>query len=341
MSSQPPAQTSLPSRTSLMVAAGRAFGAREPDPTVRNPDLLAEKLFGPEELALIQEHPIGAALANPDAAPAFEAITTAAMMLIRTKFIDEKIRQSIENGATQFVILGAGFDTRAYRLEGLLQKGELLQHAELLQNLKVFEVDSAATQTHKRRRAEIALGPPPASLTYVTIDFNRDKLNGALLSSGFNPSEKTVFIWEGVSMYVAEAGVRETLRAIAQAAPGSTLVMDYTTQSMLEFMTQFPEIGPTKLLAKWGEPWVFGLPDGQEREFFAEAGLEAREIFPMFSPDTFKKYLTRADGTVLGAPPPGAQRPQISPEAQSAMAALAKRGGSFYTLAELAVPAAR
>lgn len=328
-----PLSSPLPSRTSLMVAAGRALGAREPDPAVRNPDMLAEKLFGPEELALIQEHPIGAALLlPPGTAPAYEAVTTAAMMLIRTKFIDEKIRQAIENGATQLVILGAGFDTRAYRF------------TELLEKAKVFEVDSEATQTHKRRRAEAALGPAPANLSYVTIDFNRDeldspdKLNHALLRAGFHPAEKAVFIWEGVCMYVAEAGVRETLRAIAQAAPGSTLVMDYTTRGMLEFMTQFPEVGPTRLLAKWGEPWVFGLRDGQEREFFAEVGLETREIFPMFSPEVFKKYLTRADGTVFGAPPPGAERPQLSPEAQSAAAAVAKRGGSFYTLAELAVP---
>ena len=64
MSSQVPAGAVLPSRTSLMVAAGRALGAREPDPAMRNPDLLAEKLLGPEEIALIQEHPIGAACSN-------------------------------------------------------------------------------------------------------------------------------------------------------------------------------------------------------------------------------------------------------------------------------------
>jgi methyltransferase (TIGR00027 family) len=310
-----------------MVAAGRALGAREADPAMRNPDSLAEKLLGPDELALIEEHPIGAALLkNPSDTPAYEAMGTAMMMLIRTKSIDEKLQQAIDNGVRQYVILGAGFDTRAYRF------------AELLKDARVFEVDSSATQRHKRGRAEQVLGPAPANLTYVTIDFNRDKLGETLLRAGYNPAEKTFFTWEGVTMYVAEEGVRETLRAVAQAAPGSTLVLDYTTQAVLDFMAKFPEFGPAKFLAKWGEPWVFGMPDGHEREFFAEVGLETREMSPIFGPESIKKYLTRADGTILGAPSPNAPRPQLSPEAQSAASVLAKNGSSFYSLAELAVP---
>jgi methyltransferase (TIGR00027 family) len=297
---------------------------------MRNPDLLAEKLLGPEELALILEHPIGAAVADPGAVPNFEAVGTAAMMLIRTKFIDEKLRQAIADGAAQFVILGAGFDTRAHRF------------ADLLKDVKVFEVDSIATQTHKRRRAEAALGPAPANLTYVTIDFNRDKLADALLWAGCDPAKKTFFTWEGVTMYVAEEGVRETLRAVARMAPGSRLVADYTTRAVLDFMEKFPQFGPSRFLTKWGEPWVFGLPDGHEREFFAEVGLETLELFPVLGPESIKRYLTRPDGTILGAPPPGAPpRPPLPPEAQSAMAVFAKSGSSFYTLAELAVPEQR
>lgn len=310
-----------------MVAAGRALGAREADPALRNPDLLAEKLLGPDELELIKEHPIGAALADTSGAkPAQDAIGTAVMMLIRTKFIDEKLQQAIENGATQVVILGAGFDVRAYRF------------AELLKDVKVFEVDGEATQNYKRRRAAAALGPAPANLTYVTVDFNRDKLGDVLLRAGYKPDRKTFFTWEGVSMYVNEVGVRETLRAIAQAAPGSTLLMDYTTRGALEFMEKFPQFGPTKLLAAWGEPWVFGMPDGKEREFFAEMGLDPRELFPVVSQEAAKRYLTRADGTILGAPSSDAPRPQLPPEAQSAVADLIKRGSSFYTLVELVVP---
>ncbi len=313
-----------------MVAAGRALGARGPDPAMRNPDLLAEKLLGPEELALIQEHPIGAALADSSGAfPGFEAMGTAIMMLIRTKFIDEKLERAVHDGATQFVILGAGFDTRATRF------------GDLLKAVRVFEVDSAATQQRKRQRVNAALGGAPPNLTYVTVDFNRDKLGDALRQGGYDPNRKTFFTWEGVSMYVAEEGVRETLRTIAtQSAPGSSLVMDYTTKVSLEFMARFPQLGSSKFLAAWGEPWVFGVPDGAEKEFFAGVGLEPREFFPAFGAEAIKRYLTKPDGTILGSPPPDTPRPEMPPEMKAAIAELGiKPGGSFYTLVELVVAA--
>jgi methyltransferase (TIGR00027 family) len=309
-----------------MVAAARALGARVPDPSMRNPDSLAERLLGPEEIGLINEHPIGAALADASgAAPAFEALTAANMMLIRTKFIDEKLEQAIQDGAKQLVILGAGFDTRAYRFAGQLK------------HMSVFEVDSAATQQRKRQRVDAALGGVPSNLTYVTIDFNRDKLGDVLRRAGYDANRKTFFTWEGVSMYVAEEGVRETLRTIAtQSAPGSSLVMDFTTKTSIEFMARFPQFGPGKLLAAWGEPWVFGVPDGAEKEFFEGAGLEVRELFPVFGPEAIKRYLTKPDGTILGAPPPDAPRPELPPEMKAALAEVGfKPGASFYTLVEL------
>jgi methyltransferase (TIGR00027 family) len=313
-----------------MVAAGRALGARVLDPAMRNPDVLAEKLLGPEELELIRDHPLAPALlGDPEATPAFEAMGTALMMLVRTKFIDEKLAGAIQDGATQFVILGAGFDTRAIRFH------------ELLKAARVFEVDSEATQQRKRQRVDAALGGAPSNLTYVTIDFNRDKLGDALRQAGYDPNRKTFFTWEGVSMYVAEEGVRETLRTIAtQSAPGSSLVMDYCTKATLDFMARFPELGSSRFLAAWGEPWVFGVPDGAEKEFFAEAGLEPKEFFPVLGPEAIKRYLTKPDGTILGAPPQGTPRPQLSPEAQAAIVAMnIKPGSSFYTLVELTVGA--
>lgn len=313
-----------------MVAAGRAMGARGPDPAMCNPDALAEKLLGPEELELIKEHPIGAALVDTSGAvPSYEAMATANMMLIRTKFIDEKLEHAIHDGATQFVILGAGFDTRATRFH------------ELLKAVRVFEVDSAPTQQRKRQRVDAALGGAPPNLTYVTIDFNRDKLGDALRQAGYDPNRKTFFTWEGVCMYIPEEGVRQTLRTIAmQSAPGSSLVMDFTTKTSLEFLARFPQFGMGKFLDAWGEPWVFGVPDGAEKEFFVGVGLEPREFFPAFGPESIKRYLTKPDGTILGAPPPDAPRPQLSPEMQAAIAEFGiKPGASFYTLVELVVAA--
>jgi methyltransferase (TIGR00027 family) len=163
-----------PSRTSIMVAAARAFGAREPDESVRNPDWLAVRLLGPEELELIREHPIAPAL-QQDYRQARQNPVIAGLsnfMLVRTRFIDDRLHAAIRNGATQLVILGAGFDTRAYRF------------ADLLQNVKAFEVDHHATQETKKRRLSQALGTLPANVCFVETDFRRDALADVLRAAG-------------------------------------------------------------------------------------------------------------------------------------------------------------
>jgi O-methyltransferase involved in polyketide biosynthesis len=139
---EPQPDQRLPSRTSILVAAGRAFGSREPDETVRNPDMLADRLLGDEELALISDHPLGQALKQDyhEASQNPAVLGLAWMMLLRTRFIDEALERAVKNGATQIVILGAGFDTRAHRFR------------HLLKHCKVIEVDAAPTQNHKRRR---------------------------------------------------------------------------------------------------------------------------------------------------------------------------------------------
>src|SRR5579872_7423939 len=131
-----------PSRTSIVVAALRAFGAREPDPAVRNPDWLAEKLITGVDLQLIREHPISQALQQDylTARRRQEISGMSNLMLIRTRFIDDHLQRALTGGIEQVVILGAGFDTRAYRF------------ADLLQQRKVFELDFPSTQQIKRRR---------------------------------------------------------------------------------------------------------------------------------------------------------------------------------------------
>lgn len=106
-----------------MVAAARAFGAHDPDPSVRNPDWLAEHLLGPDELQLISEVPLSAALAQDyrEAGRDPQVAGGAMLMIIRTRYIDERLVEAVRNGATQVVILGAGFDSRAYRLHELLR----------------------------------------------------------------------------------------------------------------------------------------------------------------------------------------------------------------------------
>ncbi len=302
-----------PSRTSLYVAAGRALGAREPDESVRNPDYLAERLLGPEERALVADQAVVQAL-DQDYAEArqnLEAMGSAMMMLIRTRFIEERLEQAVRDGASQVVILGAGFDTRAYRL------------AELLKDARIFEVDRPAMQQYKRRRiAETATQVPP-NLTYVPVDFRHDNLGDALRSAGHDPARKTFFIWEGVTMYLPETAVEETLRWVGAQATGSTIVFDFVGARVIEFMktvdvNTLPEAARKAIeriqRLEAGEPWIFGLLEDGEAEFLGKFGLKLRELLPVGGEKSRQSYLTRSDGTPFipipeGPRPAQAQRP--------------------------------
>jgi methyltransferase (TIGR00027 family) len=308
-----------------LVAAARSFGSHDPDPGVRNPDWLAERLLGPDELALIDEHPLRAALAQDyrEASRDMQVFGLTLMMLIRTRFIDDCLLNAVRNGTTQVVILGAGFDSRAYRFH------------EAMKDMAVFEVDSAATQALKKRRVDAVLGGLPRNVTYVPVNFSVDSLGTVLHEAGCDASKQTFFTWEGVSMYVGEDGVRETLRAMATgSAPGSSVVMDFAAAKMVEQFKQYSDVAAIKQFAVWEEPWLFGVPDGAEREFFAELGFDLAQMFPVYSVETMARYATRKDGTTFGMTP-GMPRPAPSQAANAA--AMSGRAGSFYSLAELTV----
>jgi methyltransferase (TIGR00027 family) len=316
-----------PSRTSIVVAALRAFGAREPDPGVRNPDWLAERLLGPADLQLIAEHPISGALKEDyqKGRQNQEVAGMSNLLLIRTRFIDDHLKAALENGATQVVVLGAGFDTRAYRFR------------DQLKGRKVFEVDYHSTQQIKKQRLEEALGSIPPHVQFAEIDFKRDTLRDVLRAKGYAPGEKTFFIWEGVSMYLSEQSVRDTLRTIANdSAPGSSLVMDFASQAMIDLLHKFPNIPQHKYTTAWGEPWIFGVPDGREPEFFLECGLRLRETLSFFRRDAAKRYLTRADGTSLGSVRGGSPRARFWTIVRLIGMFLTRRS-HWYSLADLVV----
>jgi methyltransferase (TIGR00027 family) len=140
------------------------------------------------------------------------------------------------------------------------------------------------------------------------MDFKKDALPDALNTSGYQATEKTFFIWEGVSMYLSEPAVRDTLRSISgYSASGSTLVMDFAEAAMIELLQKNPHLSQHNYTTHWGEPWIFGLPDMDEQTFFRECGLELRNILPFFSQEASRLYLTCSDGssfgTVRGGPP--------------------------------------
>jgi methyltransferase (TIGR00027 family) len=152
---------------------------------------------------------------------------------LRTRAIDEVVAAEASSGASQVVVLGAGLDARAWRMEGLA-------HAV------VFEVDHPSTQAFKRARLERAKGEAHADVRFVGVDFERDDVAERLDASGHRVDVRTVWIWEGVTMYLAREAVTATLDVAARrSAPGSVLAMTYATADYASRLTALrPLVGP-------------------------------------------------------------------------------------------------
>jgi methyltransferase (TIGR00027 family) len=291
------------SRTSIWAAAARALGAREPDTHVRNPDSLAERFLGPEQRHLLANHPLITALEQPDqdATQNMEVVGSARLLIARTRFIDERFEAALRDGVRQFVILGAGFDTRAYRFADKLREGH------------VIEIDQPEMQELKVKRIKEVVGGIPDHVTLAPIDFTSMKVGDVLSNAGFEPDQLALFIWEGVTMYLPEDSIKEVLRWVAgHACPGSSIIFDYSYSSAIQMfknidMNQLSEVAKQAVQRfrnlTAGEPWIFGLPDQNEKAFLSDLGFEIREILGVNSAEAIKKYLTRADGSIFGMMP--------------------------------------
>lgn len=328
----------MPSRTSIMVAAARALGASDPDPGVRNPDHLAAAFIGPAELALITGHPISKMLdmTYQEAIDNIPIAMLTSMMIVRTRFIDQALQRAVANGVTQVVMLGAGFDSRAYRF------------ADLLQHCRVIEIDAPSTQEYKKRRVVEALGKLPENLIYAPIDFARQSLSDVLNECGLRKDEKSFFIWEGVTMYLPEQSIQSVLETVAQhAPPGSTLVLDYVNSLGLAMMANNPQT-PVVSSACWGEPWVFGVPGDHGGDFFRELGFDPGVPLSTTDIEAIKRYAVRADGNTYAAETMEKMRVeaqarfQAAPTSPENLAQLESwkaitAAGGFYWFAELTV----
>jgi methyltransferase (TIGR00027 family) len=138
-------------------------------------------------------------------------------------------------------------------------------------------------------------------VVYAPIDFAREDLRGVLRRAGFQRELKTFYICEGLSMYVPEEGMRETLRVMAaESGPGSSVLFEYLNRGGLEVMRKHPT-GMLRNAVDWGAPFVFGVPEGQDREFFQGVGWELGQGLKIGSPESVKRYAMRRDGSYYGA----------------------------------------
>lgn len=183
-------------------------------------------------------------------------------VIARTRYIDDQLVQALHMGIEQVVVLGAGFDTRAYRIPGI-------------ERLRVFEVDHPSTLAVKRRSLQQMLGTLPKQVRFVEIDFNQQNLTEVLEEAGFDATQQAFFLWEGVTNYLTVQAVDTTLRSVALAAPGSTLLFTYIHRGVLDGSFQFlgsREI--TRLLRRLSEPWTFGLDPDTLRDYLGARKLQ-------------------------------------------------------------------
>jgi methyltransferase (TIGR00027 family) len=191
----------------------------------------------------------------------------------RTTFYDLALQRyvdtvdTVDQRARQFVALGAGFDTRAYRLpEGT--------------PLRCFEIDTPRTQVFKREMLERA-GVDAARVTYVPADFEEEDWLEKLVEAGFAPDRPSFFSWESVCMYLDREAVEDTLRKVAGTAPGTVVAFDYLSTEIVEGRSFFSRYGRAVLNAT-GEPWKFAIdntPPIAERvaAFLESCGLLLQE----------------------------------------------------------------
>lgn len=247
------------SYTAEGVAALRAAGAMEWDVAVRNPDHLAERLLS-WRFRLRLHPPFMRRLALTviqRALPGIYPFVTA-----RTKYFDAALGAALAAGCQQVVVLGAGGDTRAYRF------------ADDANGIPFFEVDHPSTSAWKRQTMA-RLPRLSADVRYVAMDFTTDSLVKSLAAAGAEQGRVTLFLWEGVTPYLTGPSVDETLNAIAEFAPGSSVVFDYFHKDAIDHPDQNADGGKyVAYLRDHGEPLRFGIDPENVESFLTERGFE-------------------------------------------------------------------
>jgi methyltransferase (TIGR00027 family) len=247
-------EAARPSRTALHVALRRAaHQLYDAQPLVLN-DPIAVPILGSEYLPELHktvtklEKPFSAALR--------------AFLVARSRYAEDMLAHAVSNGVTQYVLLGAGLDTFAYR--------------NPYSNLRVFEVDHPATQRWKRELLETSHISIPQNLTFVPVDFEHQTLPSQLLTAGLDSALPTFFAWLGVVPYLTLEAFRSTLSFVVAQSSGSGLVFDYgQPRAALPLLEQLAHDSLAARVQQAGEPFqLFFTPREVAAELSAFYNLE-------------------------------------------------------------------
>jgi len=184
-------------------------------------------------------------------------------VISRVRYMDDCVIKCLENGLEQMVIIGAGYDTRAYRFNGLSEK------------VNVFELDHPATQKVKKEKLKKIFNSPPGHVVHIPIHLDKDRISEKLFDGGYDQSRKTLFIMEGLLMYLPPPFVDKILNFIkTTSGPGSWVTFDYLPPSMVDGTIKVKEgKNMIKGVKKWKEQFRFGLKHEDAEEFLLSRGF--------------------------------------------------------------------
>jgi methyltransferase (TIGR00027 family) len=276
-----------PSLTAMLMAMFRAAHLLWDDPPKIFEDTLALRLSGCES-----EAALGAQLDRLDAeaastSPGFTPIGRrfiTATVVMRSRYLEDEVDQAVGRGISQYVILGAGLDSFAYR------------RTDLAKVLRVFEVDHPATQAWKRTRLQAAGVDLPLNLSLVPVDFEKQSLIESLRMSGYRTDTPGIFSWLGVTMFLTPNAIFSILRTVAALAPGTEIIFQYLLpKELVDEANQRILARTIAVTAARGEPL---------RSFFEPANLAQQvrklgfvEVSDFGPEEAEKRYFTgRTDG---------------------------------------------
>ena len=207
--------------------------------------------------------------------------------IMRSRFMEDRLSEAVDKGAQQYLILGAGLDTSAYRTSSLRQ------------DVSVYEVDHPDTQKWKMERLQEAGIPMPDHVRFVPVDFESQQLARELSRHGFNFGEPTFVSWLGVTYYLERDSVMATLRFVSELGAGSSLVFDFALDPVAVDEVERVAIARVADVATSNnEPWLTHfIPDSLADEL-KEIGF--REVLHLDRDAATSRYLkNRSDGLEL------------------------------------------
>jgi len=187
-------------------------------------------------------------------------------ILCRTRYIDDLLNNAIDEGFGAVVNLGAGMDTRAFRITGV-------------ENIQYFELDSPELLKVKRSNIDKNIGELPSNVSLVPIDFISQDLGEELKKAGYALSSKTLFIWEGVTQYISKEAIDNTIKYVAQVHTGSKVVFTYVLESFINGSCVPDGLNSIykRFLKKKKPLWYCGFEPAEMNEYLSKFSLSLIE----------------------------------------------------------------